>query len=237
MNVGLTNELDNKNMEIESKQKNFLESTIGKIINTGLDVGIKFLLPDFVEDEVIEIKDTIIQEGFKEGIKKAVSEAIDIGKSTIGILTGKFENIGQMQKTVETGGIIDSVSTGIDKALYKINENGKLNSNIINVIKKGKNLILDNISNNIEEMILDQGKEKNRFEKSINSWKEGYQNKDFNAMEQEIQNIKENLNKLMPIESLIKEGRTIENIHNIIKNNNKNFDINVLQLQAANALA
>ena len=41
----------------------------------------------------------------------------------------------------------------------------------------------------------------------------------------------------MPIESLIKEGRTIENIHNIIKNNNKNFDINVLQLQAANALA
>ncbi len=237
MNVGLTNELDNKNMEIESKQKNFLESTIGKIINTGLDVGIKFLLPDFVEDEVIEIKDTIIQEGFKEGIKKAVSEAIDIGKSTIGILTGKFENIGQMQKAVETGGIIDSVSTGIDKALYKINENGKLNSNIINVIKKGKNLILDNISNNIEEMILDQGKEKNRFEKSINSWKEGYQNKDFNAMEQEIQNIKENLNKLMPIESLIKEGRTIENIHNIIKNNNKNFDINVLQLQAANALA
>lgn len=236
MNVGLTNELDNKNMEIESKQKNFLESTIGKIINTGLDVGIKFLLPDFVEDEVIEIKDTIIQEGFKEGIKKAVSEAIDIGKSTIGILTGKFENIGQMQKAVETGGIIDSVSTGIDKALYKINENGKLNSNIINVIKKGKNLILDNISNNIEEMILDQGKEKNRFEKSINSWKEGYQNKDFNAMEQEIQNIKENLNKLMPIESLIKEGRTIENIHNIIKNNNKNFDINVLQLQAANAL-
>ena len=237
MNVGLTNELDNKNMEIESKQKNFLESTIGKIINTGLDVGIKFLLPDFVEDEVIEIKDTIIQEGFKEGIKKAVSEAIDIGKSTIGILTGKFENIGQMQNAVETGGIIDSVSTGIDKALYKINENGKLNSNIINVIKKGKNLILDNISNNIEEMILDQGKEKNRFEKSINSWKEGYQNKDFNAMEQEIQNIKENLNKLMPIESLIKEGRTIENIHNIIKNNNKNFDINVLQLQAANALA
>ncbi len=237
MNVGLTNELDNKNMEIESKQKNFLESTIGKIINTGLDVGIKFLLPDFVEDEVIEIKDTIIQEGFKEGIKKAVSEAIDIGKSTIGILTGKFENIGQMQKAVETGGIIDSVSTGIDKALYKINENGKLNSNIINVIKKGKKLILDNISNNIEEMILDQGKEKNRFEKSINSWKEGYQNKDFNAMEQEIQNIKENLNKLMPIESLIKEGRTIENIHNIIKNNNKNFDINVLQLQAANALA
>jgi len=56
-------------------------------------------------------------------------------------------------------------------------------------------------------------------------------------MEKEIKNIKENLEKLIPIESLIKEGRTIENIHNIIKNNNKNFDINILQLNAANALA
>ena len=138
MDVSITNELNSKNIEIEKEQNNFLETTIGKIINTGLDVGIKFLLPDFVENEVIEIKDTIIQEGFKEGIKKAISEAIDLGKSTIGVVTGKFENIGQMQKAVETGGIIDSVSTGIDKALYKINENGKLNSNIVNVIKKGK---------------------------------------------------------------------------------------------------
>lgn len=86
-------------------------------------------------------------------------------------------------------------------------------------------------------MILEQGNEKNKFEESINNWKEGYQNKDFNLMEKEIKNIKENLEKLIPIESLIKEGRTIENIHNIIKNNNKNFDINILQLNAANALA
>jgi len=154
MDVSITNELNSKNIEIEKEQNNFLETTIGKIINTGLDVGIKFLLPDFVENEVIEIKDTIIQEGFKEGIKKTISEAIDLGKSTIGVVTGKFENIGQMQKAVETGGIIESVSTGIDKALYKINENGKLNSNIVNVIKKGKNLILDNISNNIKIKIL-----------------------------------------------------------------------------------
>lgn len=99
MDVSITNELNSKNIEIEKEQNNFLETTIGKIINTGLDVGIKFLLPDFVENEVIEIKDTIIQEGFKEGIKKAISEAIDLGKSTIGVVTGKFENIGQMQKS------------------------------------------------------------------------------------------------------------------------------------------
>ena len=62
MDVSITNELNSKNIEIEKEQNNFLETTIGKIINTGLDVGIKFLLPDFVENEVIEIKDTIIQE-------------------------------------------------------------------------------------------------------------------------------------------------------------------------------
>ena len=44
MDVSITNELNSKNIEIEKEQNNFLETTIGKIINTGLDVGIKFLL-------------------------------------------------------------------------------------------------------------------------------------------------------------------------------------------------
>ena len=66
-------------------------------------------------------------------------------KSAIGIVTGKFEDISQMQIAVETGGIIDTISKGLDTAINKVNEKGKLNDTISNVIKKGKNLILDNI--------------------------------------------------------------------------------------------
>ena len=91
----------NSNLEIEKEQKAFLESGIGKVINTAMDMGIRFLLPDFIENEVIEIKDTLVQEGFQEGIDKTIENAVDLGKSAIGIVTGEFENISQVQAAVE----------------------------------------------------------------------------------------------------------------------------------------
>ncbi len=236
MDISIQNEISDKNIEVEKEQKNFLETTLGGIINTGLDVGIKFLLPDFIEDEVIQIKDSILKNGFKEGLNTAIDEAINLGKSALGIFTGKFDDISQMQKAVETGGIIDSISNGIDTALNKISNNGKLNDNITKVLKKGKNLILDNISSNIEEMIVNQENEINKFEESINNWKNAYENRDFDLMENEMNNVNKYLEKIMPLENLIKEARTIENIHNLIKNNNKNFDINEVELEAANVL-
>ena len=51
-----------------------------------------------------------------------------------------------------------------------------------------------------------------------------------------IKNINKFLEKIIPLEKLIKEARTIENIHNLVKNNNKNFDISEVELEAANAL-
>ena len=230
MEINIQNDLNNKNLEVGKEQKSFLETTLGGIINIGLNLGIKYLLPDFVEDEVIKIKDTILNEGFKEGLNTAIDEAVDFGKSAIGIVTGKFDDISQMQKAVETGG-------GIDTAINKVNEKGKLNDTISNVIKKGKNLILDNISSNIEEMIVEQGNEINKFETSINEWKKGYENKDFDLMEKEMKNINKYLEKIMPLENIIKEARIVENIHNLIKNNNKNFEINEVELEAANVLA
>ncbi len=237
MEIELKNQLNDNNIEVEKEQKSFLETTLGGIINTGLDVGIKFLLPDFIEDGVIEIKNAILKDGFKEGLNTAIDEAIDLGKSALGIVTGKFDDINQMQKAVETGGIIDSISKGIDLALNKINENGKISNNIINVIKKGKNLILDNISSNIEEMIVDQENQINSFQNSIENWKDAFERQDFDLMENEMKNINGFLEKIMPLENLIKDARKVENIHNIIKNNNKNFNINSLELEAAKALA
>ena len=237
MEIDIQNDLNNKNLEVGKEQKSFLETTLGGIINTGLNLGIKYLLPDFVEDEVINIKDTILNEGFKEGLNTAIDEAVDLGKSAIGIVTGKFDDVSQMQKAVENGGIIDTISKGIDTAINKVTEKGKLNDTIINVIKKGKNLILDNISSNIEEMIVEQGNEINKFENSINEWKKGYENKDFDFMEKEMKNINKYLEKIMPLENIIKEARLVENVHNLIKNNNKNFEINEVELEAANVLA
>ena len=86
-------------------------------------------------------------------------------------------------------------------------------------------------------MIVEQGNEISKLETSINEWKKGYENKDFDLMEKEMKNINKYLEKIMPLENIIKEARLVENVHNLIKNNNKNFEINEVELEAANVLA
>ena len=104
----------NVNLLKENNQNEFLESTLWKTINNGIDIGIRYLLPDLVEDEIIELKDNLINFGLKDGIKESIDSVIETGKEAIGILSGNFENVTQIQKAIKNGGIIDKVSDSID---------------------------------------------------------------------------------------------------------------------------
>ena len=68
----------------------------------------------------------------------------------MGIVTGKFENVNQMQTAVKTGGIIDGISSVLNYTINKIVDKGKIPYSVGNVIKRGKNAILNNITKNIE---------------------------------------------------------------------------------------
>ena len=218
MNIDLNIDKNIENNDIEIKQKNFLNTNIGNIVNTAIDVGLRFILPDFIEEQVIEIKNALIEGGIKEGVNTAIEEGINFGKSTIGIITGKFDNVEQMQNAVKAGGVIDAIVT-------KQNNKGKISNKTTEIIKSGKNLLLDNISSNIENMLIDQNKMINKIEKYSKNWKKAYNNKNINEMEKEYKKIKKLLNKIAPIETIINNSRKIENLHILIKNNGNNFDI------------
>lgn len=95
-------------------------------------------MPDLIEDEIIEIKDSFIENGFKKGIKTAVDSAINLGKSAMGIVTGRFENINQMQTAVKTGGIIDGISSVLNYTINKIVDRGKYHIVLGILLKEGK---------------------------------------------------------------------------------------------------
>lgn len=227
--------LENKNDRSE-EQKNFLETTLGKTINTAIDIGIRALLPDFIDEQVINIKDNLLNYGLKDGITKTIDEAIDIGKSTIGIFTGNFESVSQMQSAIEQGGLIDGISSLLDTVVDKVNQKGIINYNIANTIKQGKNIILDSIENNIEDKFNEQYTGLENIEKYINNWKKDFNNKDFEAMEKDYSKIEKELNNLVPLEKTINQARTIENLHNLIKNNGQDFNLNQEQLALAQKL-
>lgn len=226
----------NNNLEIEKEQKNFLETTLGKTINTGIDIGIRAILPDYIEEQIIDLKDNLIKYGLKEGIKKSIDDAINIGKSAIEIVSGNFENIAQMQEAIKNGGIIDNVSSLLDSVINKVQSNGLINSTVARTIKQGKNSILNNVEKNIENTFNNQIKALNYTEKYMENWKNYFENKDFNGMEKEYKKIKTEMNYLAPIEKMINEARTIENLHMLIKNNGQDFNLTKEQIELAEKL-
>ena len=229
--INLNNEIANHN-----EQTNFLETTLGKTINTAIDIGIRALLPDFLDEQVINIKDNLLNYGLKDGITKTIDDAIDLGKSAIGIFTGNFENISQMQSAVEAGGLIDGISSLLDTVVDKVNQKGLINYSVANTIKQGKNVILNSVESNIEEKFKEQNIEFENIEKYMNDWKENFNNKNFEGMEQEYAKIEKILDNLAPIEKTIDQARTIENLHNLIKNNGQDFNLTQEQLALAEKL-
>lgn len=227
----------NKNELIKGEdQTNFIETTLGQTVNFGLDIGLRAVLPDFIEEQIIDVKDTILKEGFSEGIKKVISSAVDFGKSALGIVTGNFENISQVQTAIKKGGIIDGVSNLVDTVLTKTMKNGKLSYGLANTIRKGKNVILDSITNKIEEEFNNQLDAAEKLQKYSNNWKNYYQNHNFEGMQREYEKIKEKLKILIPLESTLKQARTIENLHILIKNNNQEFNLTEEQEKLAQML-
>lgn len=232
----IENNLNNNELIKTKEQTNFIETTLGQTVNFGLDIGLRALLPDVIEEQIIDIKNTLLSEGLSEGIKKVVSSAVDFGKSALGIVTGNFENISQVQTAVKNGGIIDGVSNLIDNILTKTMKSGNLSYNTANMIRKGKNVILDSISNNIEEEFNSQLDAAEKLGKYTNNWKEYYNSQNFEGMQREYEKIKDKLKELIPMETTLKQARTIENLHTLIKNNGQNFNLTEEQEKLANLL-
>lgn len=237
MENNLSNNLEiNNNLEISNKQNTFLETTLGKTINTGINIGIRAALPDFLEDEAINIKDNLIKYGLKDGIKKSIDDALNVGKGVVGIVSGKFDNIYQMQEVIKSGGIMDNISTLLDSIINKIYSNGIINSKVASTLKQGKNIILNNVEKNIENTFNNQIKAFSYTEKYILNWKQYFDDKNFNGMEKEYIKIKKELKYLAPIEKVINETKKIENIQTLLKNNGQNFNLSKEELELVEKL-
>ena len=216
LNVELNNNIE---------KNNFLNSVLGRTINTAIDFGLRAILPDLIENQVIDIKNALLQNGLKSGIDTAVNSAINLGKSAVGIVTGNFENMDQVKIAVGNGGIVDTVSNVLDKAINTTYRRGYIDKTVTSIIKNGKNVLLNNITNNIKSELDQQTNSVEKLEKYVNNWKEYYNNKDFEGMTKEYNKIKTQINKVIPLENILKETRKVETLHELIKNNGQNFNI------------
>ena len=236
-NLEKNNNLDvENNLTIEKEQKGFLESTLGKTINAAVDIGIRALLPDFIDEQIINIKDNLLEYGLGDGIKKTIDDAIDLGKSAIGIFTGDFENVSQMQSAVKNGGLIDGVSSLLDTVVDKVSEAGLISNGVAETIKQGKDVILNNVESNIENTFSEQYSAIENIDNYINRWKDSFEKQDFANMEKEYLKLEEQMQTIAPLTKTIEEAKTIELLHNLIKNNGQDFNLSQEQLELVEKL-
>ena len=237
MNIEIerNNQIEN-NLNIEEEQNNFLNTSLGKTINNGIDIGLRYLLPDFIENQIIDLKNNLINYGLKDGISKSINSAINLGKSAIGIASGNFENVSQIESAIKNGGIIDSVSMVIDSALNKAVKKGKFDKNVAGLIKNGKNSILNNVEKNIESTLNKQIRTAQNIDNYIKNWQEFYDKHDFKNMEKEYKIIKTELKDLVPIENTINKARKIEGIHELIKSKGYNFNLSEYEIELIDKL-
>ena len=221
---------------LKESQSKFINSDLAKAINNGIDVGLRVVLPDFIEDEIINIKNSFLREGFKEGIETVVEEATDLGKSLIGIATGTFENISQIKKAVEKGGLIDTISDILDDGIKWLKDEKIINKNTYNAIKKGKDTILDTIEKNVGESLDNQIEALEKIDGYIEKWQKYYEEQNFSGMEYQYNKIEEYLENVIPLENTLIKARQLENIHELIKNNGKNFELTEEEKELANML-
>lgn len=194
-----------------------VSQTIGKVADTALEYGLRVILPDFIEDDVIEIKDRFIQEGFISGVQEAVEKLEDVGKSITGIFTGEFETVEQVKRVIENGGLLDEVSELIDKILKKLLSKKLITKSTSTLIKQGKKQILNSLENEIEGIYKPTTYSLDKLIQYCNEWKEQYKDKDYKAMEKTMQKITKNLKQSQAIEDTINEARNLEKIQKYIK--------------------
>lgn len=222
--------------EVASLQTSFLGDGIKNIANNAIDIGLRAILPDFIEDEVIDVKNTLVNEGLQEGLKTAIDSAINIGKSVVGIFTGKFENMGQVESVVKEGGLLDSISKTLSNIVNKAVDKKFISKNTGKLIIGGKDLILNNIDDKLGKELKNQNKKIENLNKYTQNWNKYYNEKNFEKMEKEYKKIQKSLSEVMPLETLINNAKKIENIHNLIKNNGHDFNLSKEEIELAGKL-
>ena len=204
----------------------FFGGVFKNALNFGVDLGLKALLPDLIEDQVIDIKNSILEGGFKEGVNTLMKKVNEFKNSITGIFTGNFNNIEEIHTATKQGGIIKTVSKGLSKGIDAGVKSGAIPKSVGSIIKAGKTTILNEFNFSLESQMKKEIKKFDTLNDLNKKWYDALDKRDFNKMTKYTEKISELSKDLVKFSNIIEETKKIEELHNFIKENNS-FDFMV----------
>lgn len=231
--INKNNNLNRQNFE---QQKIFLKNNLRQDINKGLNLGLREIFSDIEENNFMEIKNNIITKDFKADVKSAVDSAIEGIKNYLGDFAEQFKNIPEIRKFILDSNLINSVSKILDCGIDVAKQKGLISKTVATIIKEGKNILLNSVKKGIDDDFKFQTNTIKKMDKYVSDWYKAFENTEFNNMEKQYKKIEKELDNIIPLEDVIKKARQVENLHNLIKNNGKNFNLSKEELKLANQL-
>lgn len=224
----------------ETEQKEFLDTTIGKIVDAGLDFAISTFVPDLIEKPVSNLKDKLLSWDFNKEKETISSGALEQTKKSeensgkevdIGNVVANLKDFLKEEKT------INSFSKIIDAAIKELVDKDKISSNVSKMVKEGKNAVVEKIKEKIDHELDGQIVYVEELKEQTEKWKNYYQEKDIKNMKAVSKKIDSLMEDIMPIDTILTEAKQIQNLQQLIENNNNQFDLSSTQLELAKMLA
>lgn len=209
-------------------QEEFLKTNIIKEINNSLDIYLKEFFPDSLGENLINLKNNIINNNIKNSINKNIEIATEKNNNYI----DEYDMISKIQDNVMTKENINSLSNNINENINKLEKN--TNKKIIKKLDKEK--IVNNIEESIDKTFEKQKNNIKKIEKYIKNWENKYNLKDIEGMKKEYNRMEKLIEDLIPLENVLNNYRKIENIQKLLENNSSENYLDEQVLELANKL-
>lgn len=96
---------------------------------------------------------------------------------------------------------------------------------------------MKNIKTGVDNTLDNQVEAIEKLDKYITKWNKYYNEQNFVNMEYQYSKIEEYLKEVFPLEDVLKRARAVKNLHELIKNNGRNFDLTQEEKELATMLA
>ena len=204
-------------MELTQNLPKEININMPKIANNALNFGLKAILPDFIEEDIIQIKDSFINEGFEKGLEEAKEKAEEVWKSVKGVFTGEFDTVGEIQKLIQKNGILDTASDLVDKITKLLLSKKIINKTTYNLIKTGKKEIINALEGELNNYYKVDNYDFEGLSEQIEKWQKNYNDSDYESMEKTAKTILNILDKVDQIEAMITKARNIQKVQKYIQ--------------------
>ena len=197
---------------ITREAKNIFENVSDAFSNTINKIGDFINIPEKYKENV---KEQFEKFDVKEIASSAAEVALRSGMKSLGMKVSTFDNIKDLYDAIKEGDLKKGISEGIDIALSCV----KIPGSVKNAIQSGKTLILDKAFDDELKTVMEKQKNTiSRIDKKCKQLEEALKENDVKTINKVSKTLKNDLEKVFPIENTISRGRRILNECELYKN-------------------